>query len=92
LGTFEVEVIITPVSPSSGGGWAPTPIGQKPDRYRVTVRVKHNGKLYVDSVIVDDTEARVYAKLNGIETFTENEVMISVNGVQVVDTTVELKV
>lgn len=84
LGTFDVEVIITPVVPSGGGGgYVPISRGQKPDRYRVTVRVIHGQRRYEESVIVDDLQARVTAKVNGITVFTEDEVMISINGVQV---------
>lgn len=91
LGTFTVEVIIQPVVPSGGGGWVPAPLGSKPDRYRVTVRVKHNGKIYTDSAIVDDIQAKVYAKLNGI-TFSHDTVMISVNGIQQFDHEVNIQI
>ena len=83
LGHFEREVIIEPVVRSGGGGYVRAPIGMKPDRYRVTVRVKFKGKWHEETRIVDDNEARVEAKINGIKVFTENDVMISVNGVQV---------
>jgi hypothetical protein len=86
LGTFDVEVIIPPVVPSGGGGgYFPVARNQKPERYRVTVRVSYNGKRYEDSVIVDDYEARVIAKKNGIKIFTETDPMVSLNGVQVTD-------
>lgn len=87
LGAFDVEVIIEPVVPSAGGGyttWTPK-FGAKPDRYRVTVRIKFNGKTYTDSKIVDDAEAHVIAKFNGINCFDENSTMVSVKGMQIFD-------
>lgn len=83
LGSFDVEVIIEPVILGGGGGYVPAPRWQKPDRYRVTVRVYHNGKRYEETAIVDDNEARVMARMNGIEKFSEDEVMVSFNGIQV---------
>lgn len=87
-GVYETEVIIEPVvpSPSGGGGYVPwTPsIGSKPDRYRVTVIVKFNGKVYKDVQIVDDTTARVFAEFHGIQKFSDESIMVSVNGVQVI--------
>ena len=82
LGTYEIEVIIAPVS-NTGGGWLPTPIGSKPDRYKVTVTVKHNGKNYIDEQLVTDFEARVAASLYGITKFSEIEPTISINGIQI---------
>ena len=87
-GAFETEVIIEPVVPVSGGGggyvpWTPS-IGSKPDRYRVTVIVRFNGKVYKDVLIVDDTNARVLAQFHGIQKFTDESTMVSVNGVQVI--------
>ena len=88
-GVFETEVIIEPVIPASGGGgggyvpWVPS-IGSKPDRYRVTVIVRFNGKVYKDVQIVDDTNARVLAQFHGIQKFTDESTMVSVNGVQVI--------
>jgi hypothetical protein len=87
LGAFDVEVIIEPVVQTGGGGyavWTPKS-GGKPDRYRVTVRIKFNGKTYTDSKIVDDIEARVIAKFNGITCFDENSTMVSVKGMQIFD-------
>ncbi len=83
LGTFDVEVIITPVVSGGGGGYVPVVRGQKPDRYRVTVRVIHGQRRYEESIIVDDFQARITAKMNGITEFVTDEVMISINGVQV---------
>lgn len=85
-GVFETEVIIEPVVPVSGGGyvpWSPN-IGAKPDRYRVTVIVKFNGRVYKDVQIVDDTAARVLAEFHGIQKFSNKSIMVSVNGVQVI--------
>lgn len=90
LGHYETEVIIEPVSPSVGGGYVPTPPGMKPDRYRVTVRVKFNGKWYEETRYEDDLQARVTAKIFGIEHFHEDQVMISVNGVHVKNKNVEI--
>ena len=84
LGTFETTIIIEPVKPAStGGGYVPVARGEKPDRYRVTIRVVINGKRFEDTYIVDDTKARVMAALHGVDTFTEDRVMVTVNGVQV---------
>ena len=83
LGTFETVVIIQPVVSNGGGGYVPVRRGQRPDRYKVTVRVSYDGKTHEDSVIVDDIEARVQAELHGITEFNETEVMISINGIQV---------
>lgn len=84
FGFFDVEVVIEPVVPSGGGGGGFYPVqrNQKPERYRVTVRVKHKGKVYSESIIVDDHEARVTAKKNGIKIFTEDLAMVSLNGIQ----------
>lgn len=54
-------------------------------RYCVFVRVKLNGVWTEDSVVVDDFQARVSASLYGIETFSENDAMISVNGIQILE-------
>ncbi len=92
-GAFEVQVIIEPVIPASGGGYVPwTKASQvKPDRYRVTVVVTVNGKKYSDSQVVDDNQARVIAKFNGID-FDETTTMISVNGVQVFNEQAQVKI
>jgi hypothetical protein len=87
-GAYETQVTIEPVvvSPGGGGGYMPwTPsVGTKPDRYRVTVIVRFNGKEYRDVQIVDDTTARVFAEFHGIKEFSSESVMVSVNGVQVI--------
>lgn len=88
LGTYETEVIIEPVIPhsSGGGGWGgfvPAPLHRKPTHFRVTVRIKYNGKWYEDTQIVDEKQARVIATLKGIKNFSTNNVMVSVNGVQI---------
>lgn len=82
-GTFETVVIIEPVIRSSGGGYVPVPRGQKPDRYRVTIKVTINGKTHQETQIVDDLNARVTARILGIEKFEPDTVMVSINGVQV---------
>jgi hypothetical protein len=71
LGVFESEVIIEPVVPSrgGGGGFSAAPLHVKPTHYRVTVRVKYNGKWYEDTQIVDEHRARVIATLKGIKNF-----------------------
>lgn len=84
LGTYEIEVIITPVPvPSGGGGGAPRTI--TPRRYLITVRVRFNGKVYEDTQEVDEHRARVIADFHGIKAFKKDEVMVSVNGVQIVE-------
>ncbi len=84
LGTYEIEVIIQPVVPrSGGGGFVPAPLHIKPTHYRVTVRVKYNGKWYEDTQIVDEHNASVIATLKGIKNFQTGNVMVSVNGVQI---------
>ncbi len=92
-GVFDVQVTIEPVIPAPGGGYVPwTNASQvKPDRYRVTVVVTINGKKYSDSQVVDDNQARVIAKFNGIE-FDETTTMISVNGVQVIGEQTQVKI
>lgn len=87
LGLLEKTVTIVPVVTSQGGGYVPAAIGQKPDRYRVTIRIIFNGKVYEDTVYVADTRARIIAKLNGIYEFVDDDVMISVNGIQVMTET-----
>ena len=95
-GVYETEVIIEPVipSPSGGGGYVPwTPsIGSKPDRYRVTVIVRFKGKVYKDVQIVDDTAARVFAEFHGIQKFSDESIMVSVNGVQVIKENQEVSI
>jgi hypothetical protein len=83
LGTFTVEVIIQPVVSNGGGGWVPVSRGQRPDRYLVTVKITYDGETYETSKVVDDDRAKIDAKLNGITEFTPEEVMVSINGVQV---------
>lgn len=85
-GAYITEVTIEPVVQVSGGGYAPwTPaLRGKPDRYRVTVTVRYNGKEYKDIQIVDDLQARVYARLAGISHFIPESVMVSVNGLQII--------
>ena len=93
-GTMDIQVTIEPVVVApSGGGYVPwsRDSGVKPDRYRVTITVTINGKKYSDSKIVDDLQARVIAKFNGIE-FNETQPMISINGVQVVSEKQEVKI
>lgn len=83
-GVFETEVIITPVVPSnSGGGFVSAPLHLRAKHFRVTVRVKYNGKWYEDTQVVDEHQARVIAKLKGIKSFSTGNVMVSVNGVQI---------
>lgn len=84
MGMFETTVIIEPVK-SSGGGYVPVAKGEKPDRYRVTIRVIVNGKKYEETYIVDDHEARIMANVHGVMIFTEDVVMVAVNGVQVIN-------
>jgi hypothetical protein len=99
-GTFETEVTIEPVvvSPSGGGGYVPwTPkVSSKPDRYRVTVTVRFNGKVYTDVQIVDDTTARVFAEFHGIKKFDNETIMVSINGVQIIkeeqDVSIQVKI
>jgi hypothetical protein len=86
-GHLEREVIIEPVVGNGGGGYVPVPKGQKPERYRVTVRVTINGKRYEETQIVDDNQARVLAQLSGITLFSDTETMVSVNGIQVFENT-----
>jgi|JI10StandDraft_1071094.scaffolds.fasta_scaffold21845_3 hypothetical protein len=86
LGTFEVEVIITPIQPpSSGGGYVGGYSKPLPRQFRITVRVKFNGKIYEDSQIVDEHRARVIAKFRGITVFSSTDPMVSVNGMQILD-------
>ena len=84
-GEFETEVIITPVVPSygGGGGWQPAILGTKAKHFRITVRIKYNGKWYEDTQVVDERQARVIAQLKGIKSFSTDNVMVSVNGVQI---------
>lgn len=84
-GEFETEVIIVPVvpRPSGGGGWGPPALHQVAKHFRVTVRVKYNGKWYEETQIVDEQQARVIANLKGIKSFSTGNVMVSVNGVQI---------
>lgn len=84
IGIFDVEVIIQPVV-SGGGGYVPSRRNEKPERYRVTVRVIHNGKVYEESIVVDDHAARVSAKTNGIMIFSEDTAMVSLNGIQIME-------
>jgi hypothetical protein len=91
-GLFEFEIIITPVvSAAGGGGYVPSFQG-KPERYRVKVRVKINNVWSEDELIVDDTEARVIAKFRGITDFTENEIMIAVNGIQIHESAISVMI
>ena len=84
-GEYETEVIITPVipSPQGGGGFVGTPLHIRARHFRVTVRIKYNGKWYEDTQVVDDKQARVIAQLKGIKSFSPGNVMVSVNGVQI---------
>ena len=83
LGTFEVEVIIVPIPhPTGGGGGYNRPL---PRQFRVTVRVRFNGKVYEDSQIVDEHRARVIAKFRGIKMFSRTSPMVSVNGIQIME-------
>lgn len=83
MGVYDVEVIITPVVQNAGGGFSFAPLHRKPTHFRVTVRIKYNGKWYEDTQIVDEKQARVIATLKGIKNFSTNNVMVSVNGVQI---------
>ena len=82
LGYFSREVIIEPVRQQpGGGGWVP--VTSEPSAYRVTVKVKIADKEYEQNQIVDLRQAKVWASVSGITTFTEDKVMVSVNGIQV---------
>lgn len=84
-GEFDTEVIIEPVAPLPGGGWAPANKGTLAKHFRVTVRVKFNGKWYQDSQIVDEYKARVIAYLRGIHIFSQDDTTVSINGKQVTE-------
>jgi hypothetical protein len=84
LGYLVSVVVISPVVRElGGGGWGPVPLGGHAENYRVTIRVKTGDRVYEETLIVDDNTARIVAKLNGISHFDENNVMVSVNQVQV---------
>lgn len=60
LGHFEVEVIIEPVQPSGGGGFAQS----KPiTKYNVRIVVRSNNKVWDYQTTVNKTTARVIAKV-----------------------------
>lgn len=85
-GLFYTEVIIEPVVPSyGGGGYVGAPIGTRATHYRVTVRVTFNGKVYTDTKILDELNAKVFAQLRGIKFFKTDEIMVAVNGIQITE-------
>lgn len=68
LGTFEIEVIIEPVYPGTGGGgYSYTPAGITKDKYKVKIRITRKGKVWEYEKIVGSTTAKVVAKVIGIK-------------------------
>ena len=63
LGSFEIEVIIEPVTPSGGGGGFYHPLKPSDTKYKVKIRVTRNGKLWEYEKVVGSTIARVVAKV-----------------------------
>lgn len=62
LGHFEVEIIIEPVSPGGGGGWAPAaPI----TKYNVRIVVRTKTKVWDYKTTVNVATARVIARVIG---------------------------
>lgn len=81
LGTFLVEVSVTPVPYFGGGGGFAIP---RKDKYRVRIRVTRNGKEWNLDQIVGDASARVIARLFKVNTVTKEDPVVGVTGVRVV--------
>ena len=78
VGAFTFDITIEPVYTGGGGGYIP---GAKPDKYKITIRVNHKGKIWKIERVVSRTLAKVTAKLVGIE--LEPQPQISINSLTV---------
>lgn len=67
LGAFEIEVIITPVQPSFGGGGFGVPISSSFNKYKVKIRITRNGKTWEYERVVGSTMAKVVASITNIK-------------------------
>lgn len=80
-GLLRLIVQIEPILYGGGGS-----IGRLPRRYRITINLVFNGESITKEFIADETEAKQVARVSGIEVFETKTVMISINGVQVLNT------
>ena len=81
-GLLRLIVQIEPILYGGGGGT----IGRLPRRYRITINLVFNGESITKEFIADETEAKQVARVSGIEVFETKTVMVSINGVQVLNT------
>ena len=81
-GLLRLIVQIEPILYGDGGGT----IGRLPRRYRITINLVFNGESITKEFIADETEAKQVARVSGIEVFETKTVMVSINGVQVLNT------
>lgn len=73
LGHFDIEIIIEPVYPGTGGGFGIA----KPDKYKVTFRVTtKNGKVWNYSKTVSVATARVVARISKIKMEEPPEIIV----------------
>jgi hypothetical protein len=82
-GLLRLIVQIEPILYGGGGGGS---IGRLPRRYRITINLVFNGESITKEFIADETEAKQVARVSGIEVFETKTVMVSINGVQVLNT------
>lgn len=75
--------LIVQIEPILYGGGT---IGRLPRRYRITINLVFNGESITKEFIADETEAKQVARVSGIEVFETKTVMVSINGVQVLNT------
>tara|TARA_R110000772_G_scaffold81358_3_gene173080 strand:+ start:295 stop:630 length:336 start_codon:yes stop_codon:yes gene_type:complete len=63
LGSFEIEVTITPAGPAGGGGGYWEDVPQNKRDYRINIRVTRKGKVWDYERVVNNWSAKVLAKL-----------------------------
>lgn len=86
-GALLLDVIIEPIiRPSGGGGYVP---GARKDKYKVTIRVSRNGKIWKYERVVTNTAARVLAKV--LQVKLPEEPQITVHSVSTSAVTTDVK-
>jgi hypothetical protein len=93
LGHFEIEVIITPVPYSmGGGGYSYTPTGVGTDKYSIKIRITRKGKVWDYEKIVGVTTAKVFAKVIGKKITTPTISVLSTSMVEQVAPIIKVKI
>lgn len=89
LGSFEIEVIIEPVSPGVGGGGYHQPVKAK---YKIKIRVTRKNKVWDFESEITDVTARVMAKILRVELKKEPTVQVTSAKIKTNDPSVKVKI